>query len=454
MAKRRTKYEIFSDLLDIVARKGYCRLTRASYGANLPVDRAKKSLTFLASRGFLKEEDADGSKVYKITKRGLEYLETFRQMHKLFAALDEKISPPQARPSIYLAEPKPKSQIHTKITLSKNQAKIGEKIELEFKISNMGRTPATFVKIEELFPRGFAVLNKSSFNFEDNNLNMNLKRLDPLMIEEIRLTLRPLEEGVFVVKPKIFYVEENGYQNFCESEPQTINILEEDLSKRVSTGYKELDNLLLGGIPLNYAVILTSISCDERDLLVRKFIESGVKEDNITFYVTFGASGMKPLTENFQSNFYLFICNPQADQVIESLPNVFKLKGVENLTEISIALTSAFRKLDKSSNKRRRACIEIISDVLLQHHAVQTRRWLTGIITELKSKGFTTLSVMNPQMHTSEEVQAILDLFEGEINIHEKEGKRVTKKFLRIKKMYNQRYLESEMPLIKERIQS
>ena len=95
MAKRRTKYEIFSDLLDIVARKGYCRLTRASYGANLPVDRAKKSLTFLASRGFLKEEDADGSKVYKITKRGLEYLETFKQMKKLFAALDEKISPPQ-----------------------------------------------------------------------------------------------------------------------------------------------------------------------------------------------------------------------------------------------------------------------------------------------------------------------------------------------------------------------
>ena len=91
MANRRTRYEIYADLLDIVARRGICRLTRASYAANLPVDRAKKSLSFLASRGFLKEESVDDSKVYKITKRGLEYLETFKQMRKLFAALDENI---------------------------------------------------------------------------------------------------------------------------------------------------------------------------------------------------------------------------------------------------------------------------------------------------------------------------------------------------------------------------
>jgi predicted transcriptional regulator len=88
---RRTKYEIYADLIDIVARRGICRVTRASYGANLPVDRAKKTLAFLAARGFVKEEDLGDSKIYRVTKRGLEYLETFKQMRKLFAALDEKI---------------------------------------------------------------------------------------------------------------------------------------------------------------------------------------------------------------------------------------------------------------------------------------------------------------------------------------------------------------------------
>jgi len=72
-------------------KRGSCPVTRASYGANLPVDRAKKFLRFLASRGFVKEEIVDDSTRYSITKRGLEYLESFRKMRKLFAALSEEL---------------------------------------------------------------------------------------------------------------------------------------------------------------------------------------------------------------------------------------------------------------------------------------------------------------------------------------------------------------------------
>jgi predicted transcriptional regulator len=89
---RRTKYEIYSELLEIVMKRVSCPVTRASYGANLPVDRAKKFLRFLASRGFVKEEIVDDSTRYRITKRGLEYLEAFKKMRKLFAALSEELS--------------------------------------------------------------------------------------------------------------------------------------------------------------------------------------------------------------------------------------------------------------------------------------------------------------------------------------------------------------------------
>jgi serine/threonine protein kinase/tetratricopeptide (TPR) repeat protein len=216
------------------------------------------------------------------------------------------------------------------------------------------------------------------------------------------------------------------------------------VSGRIPTGYEEVDSLLSGGIPENYAVILTSPSCDKKDLLIKKFLETGARKGEVTFYVTIDPSEVKALAEEFQLTFYLVICNPQADRIIESLPNVVKLKGVENLTDINIALTSAFRKLDASLSGPRRVCIEIVSDVLLQHHAVQTRRWLTGLIPELKSKGFTTLAVMNPHMHSPEEVHAILGLFDGEINIYEKETEKGLEKFLRTKKMHNQEYLERE----------
>ena len=218
------------------------------------------------------------------------------------------------------------------------------------------------------------------------------------------------------------------------------------LPDHITTGSDDLDGLLYGGLPKNYAVALTSPSCDERDLLIKGFLEAGARNGEVTFYLTADPSNAKSLAEEFQSNFYFFVCNPRADTLVESLPNAFRLKGVENLTEITIALTKAFRTLDASPSGPRRACIGIISDVLLQHHAVQTKRWLSDLIPELRSKGFTTLAVMNPQMHPSEEVHAVLELFEGEISIHEKEG---LQKTVKIRKMYNQKYLDCELPLRK-----
>jgi adenylate cyclase len=220
----------------------------------------------------------------------------------------------------------------------------------------------------------------------------------------------------------------------------------------VATGHAGLDKLLYGGIPSNYAVVLTSPSCNERDMLIKSFLETGAKKGEVTFYVTMDPREAKPLAEEFQSNFYLFVCNPQADAIIKDSPNVFKLKGVENLNDIGIAMTSTIRKIDPSLKGPRRMCIGLVSDVLLQHRAVQTRRWLTSLITELKSMGFTTLTVIDPRMHPSEERYAILGLFDGEISIYEKETEKGPEKYVKIQKMNNQKYLEKELLLKKEQL--
>lgn len=226
------------------------------------------------------------------------------------------------------------------------------------------------------------------------------------------------------------------------SEPQLVDY--------VATGYSDLDKSLNGGIPKNYAVALTSPPCDERDWLVKSFLEAGLKRDEVAFYVTINPGSVKTLANEYQSNFWLFLCNPQADAIVKDGPNVVKLKGVENLTDINIALTSAIRKLDPSLKSPRRICLGLVSDVLLQHHAVQTRRWLTGLISELRSNGFTTLMVMDPDMHPAQEARAVLDLLDGEINIYEKQTEKGSERFLRIKRMSDQEYSESDLPLKKE----
>ena len=248
-------------------------------------------------------------------------------------------------------------------------------------------------------------------------------------------------------RSRLAYIETG--REMVEPEP----VVEVVLPERITTGYEDLDDLLFGGIPRDYAVILTSPSCDEKDLLIKGFLEAGAKENQVTFYITTKTSGLKSLAERFQSNFYVFICNPQADKIIKDIPNVFKLKGVENLNDINIALTSTTRRLSKSLVGPRRICLELVSDILLQHHTVQTRRWLNALIPELKSKGFTTLAVLDSEIHPQQEVRAIVGVFEGDINIYEKETEKGLQKFLKIKKMTNQKYSKSELSLQEEKLQ-
>jgi hypothetical protein len=159
-----------------------------------------------------------------------------------------------------------------------------------------------------------------------------------------------------------------------------------------------LDRLLFGGIPEKYIIVLAAPSSDEREMLINRFLEVGAEAGETTFHIAADAGTSKALAEEYPLNFYLFVCNPQADTMVRSAPNVFKLKGIENLTEIDITLTKAFRTLKSSVTSSKRICIEIVSDALLQHHAVSTRRWLSALLPTLKFKGFTTLAVFDPHM--------------------------------------------------------
>jgi len=108
--------------------------------------------------------------------------------------------------------------------------------------------------------------------------------------------------------------------------------------------------------------------------------------------------------------------------------------------------------LNPSITGPRRICIDLVSDALLQHHAVNMRRWLSALLPTLKSKGFTILAVIDPGMHPPEDLQSIVGVFEGEIRIIEKEALGGVKQMLRVRKLLNQKYLEKEMVLTTEKL--
>ena len=77
---KRTRYDIYAELIRVIYIYGLCPLTRAARSCNMPVDRAKDSISELVERGLLEEDDDDGKRVYKVTVRGHQYLELYKRI--------------------------------------------------------------------------------------------------------------------------------------------------------------------------------------------------------------------------------------------------------------------------------------------------------------------------------------------------------------------------------------
>ena len=77
---KRTRYDIYAELIRVIYIYGYCPLTRAARSTNMPVDRAKDTIGELLERGLLEEEVEDGSRLYKVTVRGHQYLELYKRL--------------------------------------------------------------------------------------------------------------------------------------------------------------------------------------------------------------------------------------------------------------------------------------------------------------------------------------------------------------------------------------
>ncbi|MCF2142596.1 MAG: winged helix-turn-helix domain-containing protein [Candidatus Heimdallarchaeota archaeon] len=86
---RRSKYEIYNEILSIIYYQSDLPLTRIARAANLPVDRAKPLLRFLQKRNLIYEEEDEGLTVYRIAPNGVEFLELFKRLAKLVPSEDD-----------------------------------------------------------------------------------------------------------------------------------------------------------------------------------------------------------------------------------------------------------------------------------------------------------------------------------------------------------------------------
>ncbi len=344
------------------------------------------------------------------------------------------------------------ANVQASLIAAVKEVKVGESFCLTVEFVNAGKEPALLMRVEDFVPPDFIVMKKPEiYRFEDSCLNMKGKQIAPLKLVEAKLVLQPSKKGTYQLKPTVHYLDELGQNKTLELKSVEIKVEEVILFNRIPTGTKEMDALLLGGIPERYAVVLTGSPSDEREIFIRNFLETGVEEGQTSFCVTTEATGLQHILD--KPSFYLFLCNPKPKVEVPDSPNITKLRSKTDLNNLNMALARASHNLEQEqpSTAKKRVCIEIVSDVLLRHGPEVTRRWLSELITDLSSKGFTILAIMNPAMHPSDQAAAVLDLFDGEINLTQAEDPLECRKSIIVKKLRNQDFIKNPICLTKQK---
>jgi len=219
----------------------------------------------------------------------------------------------------------------------------------------------------------------------------------------------------------------------------------------LSTGYPDLDGLLGGGIPQRYGVVVVSPAYDERDFLLRKTISTALSTSTPVFYLSSDMERTEDYLRSYGKDFYAF--SPQADKIEYQGGNLYKIPGVENLSELNISF-SLTKPMVESQGKKdisKIVILDILSDILLRHKGLITRKWLSDFIAKRKNEGFTTIATLNPLV-AKEEVQTVVDLFDGVIEIYERELSARPRRFLIVKKLYAKKYSENELLLDRDKL--
>ncbi|MGZ3634025.1 MAG: hypothetical protein ACXVAJ_06830, partial [Parachlamydiaceae bacterium] len=91
------------------------------------------------------------------------------------------------------------------------EVELGEEFELHMDFINVAKNSAMLIRIDKLLPPKIKLIATSpKFPWNNNSLDIQGLRLDPLKVESMKLKLQATDAGDFSFKPQIIYVDEKG----------------------------------------------------------------------------------------------------------------------------------------------------------------------------------------------------------------------------------------------------
>lgn len=87
---RRSKLEMYVDILKVLAHRGPSKLTHIMYKANVNCSVLREYLDFLIKQNLVEERNVGKSRtVFAITQRGITVLKYFRELQQILPIIEE-----------------------------------------------------------------------------------------------------------------------------------------------------------------------------------------------------------------------------------------------------------------------------------------------------------------------------------------------------------------------------
>ena len=87
---RRSKLEMYIDILKVLAQRGPLKLTHVMYKANVNCSVLKEYMAFLIKQGLVEEKSIGKRRlVYTVTQRGIMVLKYFRELKQVLPIVEE-----------------------------------------------------------------------------------------------------------------------------------------------------------------------------------------------------------------------------------------------------------------------------------------------------------------------------------------------------------------------------
>ncbi len=87
---RRSKLEMYVDILSVLAHRGPLKLTHVMYKANVNCSVLKEYLDFLMKQGLVEERTIRKQRtVYAVTQRGITVLKYFKELKQVLPIVEE-----------------------------------------------------------------------------------------------------------------------------------------------------------------------------------------------------------------------------------------------------------------------------------------------------------------------------------------------------------------------------